>query len=132
MDTWSLVSEEIEAGAELAREFDKFKPVNAAFWLKASGEDHWYLYIASKKIDDSNFDLAYGEVLRLAGKMHSIYLDPFRVKVISGNDPLAKAAINIHNHFPGRMATRFGGKTFGGVGVDDVYIYPSPLPAPVH
>jgi len=132
MDTWSLVSEEIDAGAELAREFHKFKPVNAAFWLKASDEDHRYLYIASEKIDDTNFDLAYGEVLRLASKMHSIYLDPFRVKVISADDPLAKAAIDIHSRFPGRMATRFGGKAFGGVSVEDVYVYPSPLPAPVH
>jgi len=132
MDTWSLVSEEIDAGAELAREFDKFKPVSAAFWLKASDDDQRYLYVASEEIDDTNFDLAYGEVLRLAAKMHSIYLDPFRVKVISADDPLAQAAMEIHNRFPGRMATRFGGKMFGGVSVDDVFIYPSPLPAPVH
>jgi len=132
MDTWSLVIEEIDAGAKLAREFEKFKPVKVAFWLKASDEDHRYLYIASDGIDDTNFDLAYGEVLRLATKMHSIYLDPFRVKVISADDPLAKAAMDIHDRFPGRMATRFGGKSFGGISVDDVYIYSSPLPAPVH
>jgi len=85
MDTWSLVSEEIDAGAELAREFDKFKPVSAAFWLKASDDDQRYLYVASEEIDDTNFDLAYGEVLRLAAKMHSIYLDPFRVSWFTVN-----------------------------------------------
>jgi len=132
MDTWSLVTEEKDAGAEFAREFEKFKPVKVAFWLKASDEDHRYLYIASDRIDDTNFDLAYGEVLRLATNMHSIYLDPFRVKVISADDPLAKAAMDIHNRFPGRMATGFRGKSFGGVTVDDVYIYSSPLPAAVH
>jgi len=123
--------EEIDAGAELAREFDKYEPVEAAFWLKASDEDHRFLYIASERIDDTNFDVAYGEVLRLADKMQSIYLDPFRVKLISADDPLAKAAVDIHKRFPGRRPTRFGGMTFGGISVDEVYIYPSPLPAPV-
>jgi hypothetical protein len=123
--------QEIDAGAELAREFDKYEPVKAAFWLKASDEDHRYLYIASEQITDTNFDVAYGEVLRLAGKMQSIYLDPFRVKLIGADDSLAKAAVEIHRRFPGRTATRFGGKTFGGISVDEVYIYPSPLPTPV-
>lgn len=123
--------DEIDAGAELAREFDKYEPVKVAFWLKASDEVHRYLYIASERIGDSNSDLAYGEVLRLANKMQSLYLDPFRVKVISAEDPLAKAAVEINKRFPGRMATRFGGESFGGISVDDVYIYPSPLPASV-
>jgi hypothetical protein len=118
--------EEIDAGAELVREFDKYEPVKAAFWLKARDEDHRYLYIASERIHDTNVDVAYGEVLRLVDKLQSIYLDPFRA-----DDPLAKAAADIHKRFPGRMATRFGGTTFGGISVDEVYIYPSPLPAPV-
>lgn len=123
--------EETDAGADLVREFDKFHPVKAAFWLKASDEVHRYLYIASDSIDDTNFDVAYGEVLRLVDKQRSPYLDPFRVKLISADDPLSKAALEIHQRFPGPMATRFGGKSFGGLNVDDVYIYPSPLPAAV-
>lgn len=131
MDQGQLVIDEIDAGAELAREFDKYEPVKVAFWLKASDEVHRYLYIASERIDDTNSDLAYGEVLRLANKIQSPYLDPFRVKVISAEDPLAKATVDIHKRFPGRMATRFGGESFGGISVDDVYIYPSPLPVAV-
>ena len=129
MDQGPLVTEEIEAGAELAREFDKYEPVKVAFWLKASDDDHRFLYIASERIDDTNFDVAYGEILRLAQKMQSTWLDPFRVKLINGGDPLSRAALAIHQRFPGRLATRFGGNMFGGVSVDDVYIYPSPLPA---
>jgi hypothetical protein len=131
MDQGPLVIEEIDAGAELVREFDKYDPVKVAFWLRASDEEHRYLYIASDRINDTNFDVAYGEVLRLANQIQSPYLDPFRVKLISADDPLAKAAAEIKRRFPGRMATRFGGKSFGGISVDDVYIYPSPLPAAV-
>lgn len=125
------MTEEIDAGAELAREFDKYEPIKVAFWLKASDDDHRFLYIASEGIDDSNLDVAYGEILRLSAKMQSIWLDPFRVKLINADDPLAKAAVEIHQRFPGRLATRFGGNMFGGISVDDVYIYPSPLPAAV-
>jgi hypothetical protein len=129
MDHGPLVMDEINAGAELVREFDRYEPVKVAFWLKASDEVHRYLYIASDRISDANSDQAYGEVLRLANHMQSLYLNPFRVKVISAEDPLAKAAVAINKRFPGRMATRFEGESFGGISVDDVYIYPSPLSA---
>jgi hypothetical protein len=128
MDQGPLVIEEIDAGAKLAREFDRFEPVKAAFWLKASDEEQRYLYLASDQIDDTNFDVAYREVLRLADQLRSPYLDPFRVKVIGGDDPLAQAAVEINRRFPGPMPTRFGGKVFGGISVEDVYVYPSPLP----
>lgn len=131
MDQGSLVTEEIDAGAELAREFDKYEPVKVAFWLKASDDDHRFLYIASEGIDDTNIDNAYGKVLRLVQKMRSMWLDPFRVKLIGAEDPLAKAAVEIHQRFSSRTATRFGGKMFGGISVDDVYIYSSSLRAEV-
>ncbi|MDR3632691.1 MAG: hypothetical protein P4L84_02585 [Isosphaeraceae bacterium] len=129
MDQGPLVIEEIDAGERLVRAFDEYEPVKAAFWLKASDEEQRYLYLASDGIDDTNFDVAYGEVLRLANQMRSPYLDPFRVKLISGQDPLAQSAVDINRRFRGPIATRFGGKSFGGLSVDDVYIYPSPLPA---
>lgn len=128
MDQGPLVIEEIDAGAEFAREFDRYEPVKAAFWLKASDEDQRYLYLASDRIDDTNFDVAYGEVLRLANLFPSPYLDPFRVRVIGGGKPLARAAADLNNRFPGWMPIRLGGQSFGGIFVDDVYIYPSPLP----
>ncbi|MEO6811667.1 MAG: hypothetical protein ABI353_21355 [Isosphaeraceae bacterium] len=130
MDQGPLVIEEIDAGAELVRQFDKYEPVKAAFWLKASDVPHRFLYIASERIDDKNFVVAYGEVLRLADKMRSPYLNPFRVKLVGVEDPFAKAAVDINQRFPGQMATRFGGKSFGGTSVEDIYVYPSPLPPP--
>jgi hypothetical protein len=131
MDQGPLVTEEIDAGAELVREFDKYAPVKVAFWLKASDEEQRYLYIASEQMNNTNLDVAYGEVLRLANQMKSPYLDPFRVKLISAENPLANAAAEINRRFPGRLATRVGGKSFGGITVEDVYIYPSPLSASV-
>lgn len=125
MDQEPLVTEETDAGAALVHQFDKCFPVKVAFWVKLSDEGQWYLYIASDHINDQNIGPAYGEVLRLADQMANAYFDPFRVKLIPTNDPLAEAAMEVHRRYPGRAATRLGGKLFGGLGVDGVYIYPA-------
>ena len=128
MDQGPLVTEEIDAGAELAREFALYAPLKAAFWLKASDENQRYLYLASDQINDANIAKAYKEIMQLSNRMPSPYLDPFRVKVIGGSNPLALAAVDMNRRFPGTMPTRFGGSSFGGMVVDDVYIYPTTLP----
>jgi hypothetical protein len=87
----------------------------------------WYLHVASNQIQHKNIDAAYGEVLRLAGEMASPYLDAFQVKLIPTSDQLAQAALDINRRFPGRMASRFGGRSFGRMGVDGVSIYPAAI-----
>jgi hypothetical protein len=131
MDQGPLVNEEIEAGARFLAEFQKYAPVQAAFWLKRSDEGECSLYVASDQITDDNFDVAYGEVVRISGEMQDPYFDMFRVKLIGADDPLARAALEVHRRYAGARPTRFRGNTFGGVGVDEVYIYPTPLPIPV-
>ncbi len=76
MDQGQLVSEEIDVGAELVRRLDQYVPVKAAFWVKASEEKQWYLYIASDQITDTNRGAAYGQVLRLAGRTRRALLRP--------------------------------------------------------
>ena len=130
MDQNPLVIDQTDAGTRFLAEFQKYLPVRAAFWLKESGESGWSLYVASDHITDDNFDVAYGEVLRIAGEIRDPHFDPFQVKLIGLDDPLAKAALDIHRRYPGPVATRFHGKTFGGLPVEEVYIYPSPIPVP--
>ena len=125
MDPNTLVTEETDAGAELVNQFDKSMPVKVSFWLKPADGGQWYLYIASDQITDGNLDQGYREVLRLAKHHPSPYLDPFRVKLIPATDPLAEAALEIHRRFPGVLATRLGGRNFGGSSVEGAYIYPS-------
>src|SRR5438046_2269214 len=109
MDQRPLVNEQIDAGAELASRFDKYVPVKTAFWLKPSEESPWSLYIASDQINDTNRALGYSEVLRIAREMHNPYLDPFQVKLIPADDPLAGAVLAFHARYPGRSATHYTG-----------------------
>lgn len=122
---------QIDAGARLVNEFDAYAPLRAAFWLKSKDEGEWFLYLASDRIDDTNFDRAYGEVLRLTSKSPSPWLDPFQVKVVAADDPLAKDVIALLAKYPGRGALRYHGRELGGLPVEDVYIYPTPAPVQV-
>lgn len=130
MDQSPLVIDRIDAGARFLGEFQKYIPVSAAFWLKESDGGEWSLYVASDRITDDNFDVVYGEVLRIAGHLHDPHFDPFQVKVIGGNDPLAAAALDLNRRYPRPLATSFHGKVFGGLPVEEAYIYPSPIPVP--
>jgi hypothetical protein len=124
MDQSSLVMEQIDDGETFIREFTKYKPVQAAFWLKLSEDDPWYLYIASDEIDDTNFDLAYGEVSRIASRIELKWLSPFEIKVLSSREPLAAAVIDFQQRFPGRMPKRYRGQPLGNMIVEEVYMYP--------
>jgi hypothetical protein len=73
MDQGPLVIEEIEVGEHLLREFENYAPIMVAFWMRAGDEEQRYLYIASDRIDATNFDVAYGEVLRIAERIRSPY-----------------------------------------------------------
>jgi hypothetical protein len=128
MDQIPLVIDQIDAGTKFLNEFQSYLPIHVAFWLKEAEEGDWNLYVVSDQITEDNFDVAYGEVVRIAGQLRDPWFDPFQVKLIGANDPLAQAALDIQRRFPGRMPTRFHGKTFGGLSVDEVYIYPSPVP----
>lgn len=131
MDQGPLVIDQIEAGARFLAEFQKYAPVQAAFWLKDSEEGTWRLYVASDQITDKKFRVAYGEVIRVWKMLRDPWFDPFRVKLIGADDPLAKAALELYQRYPIRRPTQFPGRTFGGMSVDELYLYPTPVPAPV-
>jgi hypothetical protein len=126
MDQDPLVREKIDAGAEFLKRFRKTTPVQAAFWLKPAEDDgRWNLYLWSEKFSDQNFDLAYGEVLRLAKTLQDPNFDPFEVRILRGENALAQAAIDVYKRYPAKVPTHFNGRSFGGVSVDGVYIYPA-------
>jgi len=63
-------------------------------------------------------------VLRITQQMKDHYIDPFRVKVIGADHPVAQSVLEIYKRYPGRVPTRVNGSLFGGMAVAEVYIYP--------
>jgi hypothetical protein len=86
---------------------------------------------ANPKIDVASYGLVFAEILRLVQEMQTPYIHPFQVRLVGSDDPLAKAAIEANRKYPGRVPTQIRGKDFGGVPVEDVYIYPKKSLAPV-
>jgi hypothetical protein len=129
VDNGPLVKEEIDAGRELVRRLDQYRPVKAAFWLRESDDPHRYLYLASERSDAYPDDLSYDEMRRVEDELQSPDIDPFRIKVVGADHPLVRDAVETAEQFPASMGRRDGGRTFGNLFADDLYIYPLPLPA---
>jgi hypothetical protein len=129
MDPGPLVSEQIDAYARFLDEFQKYAPVRAAFWLKEGDGGHRYLYLASDQISDENFDRAYEEVARIAGRLQDPWFDPFRVKVLGTHRPLAKAVLDVIRQYGDKRPIRLCGTTLGGRDVDELYVCPAPAAA---
>ena len=123
-----LVIEQIDAGADFVRDFNDYLPVAVACWVNPAESDNLFLYVASDEIDDSNFDVAYGEVRRILSGKKSPWLDRFQIKLVSSADPIARDAIEIRDRYPARTPTRYNGSSIGGTSIDSAYIYP-PLSA---
>jgi hypothetical protein len=122
--------QQIDAGAKFVHEFAKYTPLQSAFWLMGTEDNEWYLYVVGDQINDSNFDIAYGEVTRITAKMPDPWLDPMQIKVMGTNKPLAKAVLRIQGQYPGKLPTRYHGPPLGGLSVEEVYIYPLPIGVP--
>lgn len=124
-----LVNERIDAGRKFVEKFNEFKAIDVAFWVVTPDSENAFLYIASDGINDSNFDVAYGEVLELVKKLEPtdrMWVDPFQIKVVNPKEPIAQAALDVSAQ--GRMPTWLGpshhGISLGDTPVERAYIYP--------
>ena len=130
MDTSPLVVDEIDAGTEFLKRLNAYRPVLAACWLRKDENEERYLYAALDGLTVDDTGLAYKEVLRVTQEMKDHYLDPFRVKLINQDHPVAKAVIEVYRRYPGRIPTNIGGRVFAGMAVEEVYIFPPPTAHP--
>jgi hypothetical protein len=126
MDQATLVETHIESGERLIEELrhDGFN-VTAAAWLKASEEGQWFLYIASTEVDQNGLAAAYKVVYLTTQHLQNRWLDPFDVKLIGANNPIAKDILDIQRRYPAPTLTRFRGTRLGAIQVDEAYIYPA-------
>ena len=129
MDQGPLVREKIDAGAKFLKRFQKFASIQAAFWLKPAEDGRWNLYLWSEQFTFENYDQPYLDVWRAAKTLHDPNFDQFEVTILRGQNPLAQAAVDIYKRFPGKIAAHFNSRSFGGISVDGVYVYPLPAAA---
>ena len=125
MDQDSLVNDEIGAGARFIEKFNQYAKLQAAFWVKESDTGNWFLYLVSDQINDSNFDRAYGEVIRLIRSEPEGCLNPMEIKVAGVDDVVARAVLKLQQGIPRTSAKRLRSYHLGDLAVDEVYLYPA-------
>jgi hypothetical protein len=126
MDQGPLVNERIEAASRFLREFDEFAPVVVAFWLKDSELGRWTFYLASDRVDDTNYRDAYGEIVRIASQLRDSNFDPFRVRLLLMTDSLVAAALAACQGHPPKIPFRLRVTSFGGIAAEEVYFVQGP------
>ena len=129
MDQAPLVRDEIDAGEAFIKEMNAAMPVAGACWVTPTEDGERYLYVVVKNLTEDTVDAAYGEVLRIAIQLKDQqYFDPFRVRIIGPDDPIARALLEIYQRCSG--PTRYDGRVFGGQAVAEVYVYPQTVLRP--
>lgn len=129
MDKRPLVREQIDAGHTFLREFEKYAPVDVAFWYRADDDTSPALWVASQQFHDEKLYSAYGEVVRIAAAMRNPNFQGADVRVVSADDRLAKAALELMQRYGGTIPAHYHSRTVGGITVGEIYIYPLPVAA---
>jgi hypothetical protein len=131
MDQAPLVERAIDEGLWIIRELSRNHfDVTAAFWLKVSeSEDgQWFLYIASKMVDENGLHAAYRSLHEILKHKPDLWISPFDVKLIGATNPIARDVLAIRGPRES-IPTRYHGPRVGKVNIEEAYIY-GPLPAP--
>ncbi len=124
MDQATLVDHQIDDVTKLVNQLRKDAfDVKAVFWLYRSEADQWFLYIASDAVNQKGITEAYKAVGRVMRHLPDLQIDPFQVKLVAPDDPIAKAVIGFLSNQHGRLPTRVRAANLGGVHIENAYIY---------
>lgn len=125
MDQSTLVEDQIDDGRRFVERFAADgNPVHAAFWTKTAEEGIWFLYVVTELIDCVGPAAAYRTVHVAFQRLGESWVSSSEIKVISPNNPIAQDVLAVMARHPGRLATRFSGRTLGSMSVEQTYIYP--------
>ena len=124
MDQATLVERQIDDVPRLIDQLrrDNFD-VKAAFWLYTSEADQWFLYLVSDVVDQMGITEAYKAVCRAMRQLPDLWINPFEVKLVGPDDPVAKAVIDFLAKRPTRRPERIRGTRLGNVYIEDAYLY---------
>ena len=127
MDQKVLVDELIVDGEKLLRQLvEEGYPITAAGWLKEPEWGQWHLYIATP-LADKDLRAAYGRMHTIRREMpEELSLDISGARLVGPDDPVTRRVLEAPREKSGRNRLHFGegGIRFGGVDVEEAYLYP--------
>jgi hypothetical protein len=124
MGQGTLVEMQIDGGKALVESLrDTGLDVTVSGWTKSSEEGDWSLYIASKDVDDRGLADAYRTVYTTIQAHPEFGIDPFEVKLVGQQSPIAKDLLDIRGAGGARLATRSRRPKLGHMSVEETYVY---------
>jgi len=125
MDTITLVENQIDSGRRLLTQLTKEGfVVRAACWVKPFDVDRWTLYIATPAVDEKGTLEAYRKLNPVLRSMGDGWLTNSDVTLVNGEHPIVKDALDILRRFPHKTPIRSPHSLLGGIGVEELYVYP--------
>lgn len=129
VDQGPLVEMNLRDGLWIIRELSRRGfDVTVASWIKAAEDGPWFLYVASKDVDERSITDAYGVMHETLRDKPDLWISPFDVKLISPNDPIARDLLGIRRPAPG-IPTRDFFSRLGDTFVVEACIY-APITPP--
>lgn len=125
MDQIALVADRIEGGRQLLERLAQHGfAVAAAWWGRSSEDGQWSLCIVTSAVDEEG-------ILKAYRRLHPVFygesplpaVEPLEVKLVSPRDPAAEAVLQLQRRYPGRLPAHLPGYQFGGMNIEEGYVY---------
>lgn len=126
MDQNPLVNEYRDTGEAIARKCaDAGIDVTAAFWVKPSEDGQWYLYLASRDVEDRGLGEAFRRVLAAIRQINPPpQIDTLgNLKLIGATNPITRDILSIQSRYPASLSTWYRGRQLGNMAIDEAYLY---------
>jgi hypothetical protein len=124
MGQGTLVETRIDGGKALIDSLrDAGFDVTVSGWTKPSEENDWYLYIASRDVDDRGLADAYRTVYTAIQAKPELDIDPFAVKLVGPQKLIAQDLLAIRGAGVARTVIRSRRPKLGHMSVEETYVY---------
>jgi hypothetical protein len=99
--------------------------VTAAFWVKPSEDGQWYLYLASRDVEDRGLREAFRRVFAALDQINPPpQIDTLvDLKLIGATNPITKDILSIQSRYPAPLSTWYRGRQLGKMAIDEAYLY---------
>ncbi len=125
MDQATLVDHQIDDVPKLIDQLkrDNFD-VKAAFWIYTSEADQWFLYVVSEAVNQVGGTQSYKIVYESMRQLTGLWINPFEVKLVAPDHPIAKEVMDFQRKSHARVPTRLRASRLGDIYVEYAIIYP--------
>jgi len=126
MDQNPLVNEYRDTGETIASNCAAAGiDVTAAFWVKPSEDGQWYLYLASRDVEDRGLGEAFRRVFDAIRQISPPpQIDTLgSLKLIGATNPITKDILSIQSRYPASLSSWYRGRQLGNMAIDEAYLY---------